>query len=443
MIAEAESAACRLGIGTLRAQQREVLAHLARRTPTFAALPTGYGKSLCFWMPAVAWGWRVWVLSPLLSLIEDQALACAALGVSTVAWRGGLGRAERMLLRERMLSGDWQVCFLSPERFLSWTTNGFFEALAERGLDADLYALDEIHCLEEWREFRVGYRELVAPLRRRLARGAGLLGLSASLSARESDAWMRELCDGVPHARVCADLGRENLTLRVRAVETEAERWLELVAALKGVRAPESALVYCHSREEVDDLARWLRSLGMPAVAYHAGLPSEERVARSHAFRAGRLRLVCATSAFGMGIDYPHVSRVVHFSMPRDLESYWQEVGRAGRSGAPAEATAFWRRSEIARVRGLDDRARERFLALWNAWAKGDCRKAVVADRLGISQGRCGKCDRCERGISSCAWWTEPAACLEDWVRERGENANVERSQASSLAREKIRERRG
>ncbi|MGZ3702678.1 MAG: helicase-related protein, partial [Bdellovibrionota bacterium] len=260
------------------------------------------------------------------------------------------------------------------------------------------------------------YRDLEAPLRQALSAGVPLLGLSASLPAAASQAWMSRFTPS--HLRVEASLGRENLHLRVVPLERERERWLWLLEALRGLRKPDSALVYCFSREETDDVARWLRSAGIPAVAFHAGLPTEERSERTRAFRAGHLRVICATAAFGMGIDYPFVARVIHFSMPRDLESYWQEVGRAGRSGQPANGIALWRRSEIARSRILSREGREKFFSLWSAWASGRCRKVVVAEQLGLAQAACGKCDRC-LDTRICAWWARPEAELPSWVSER------------------------
>ena len=341
-----------------------------------------------------------------------------------------------------MLSGEARITFLSPERFLLWRKNGFFTELASRGLDADLYVLDEMHCLEEWRGFRAGYQGLAEPLRSEIQRGASLLGLSASLALREAKVWMSELLGDENYSLVNAGLGRENLSLRVVALETEEERWLELVSCLRGLRAPYSALVYCSTRSEVDDVAQWLRSAGFEAVAYHAGLPPSVRAERSRAFRGGLLRVVCATSAFGMGIDYPRVARVIHFSMPRDLGSYWQEVGRAGRDGGDAVATAFWRRSEIARARRMGIQEREAFLSLWRNWAEAGCRKAAVATHLGWEEAPCGKCDRC-LPESSCArtfsqaWWTEPHAHLREWVslrRESGNESEVKERNFSAIA---------
>lgn len=426
MLGEALAAASTRGVSVLREHQLEVLRHLARGECLFASLPTGYGKSLCYWLPACAWDWRVWVISPLISLIEDQAMACRAMGVEAIAWVGGSSRTERAVLEQEMGGGRWKICFLSPERLHHWAESGYLQALVGMGLGPDLLAIDEMHCLEEWREFRTSYQDLFAPVRNLVARGSLLLGLSASLSLKEGRSWMKELCGDF--ALVETGIGRENLWLEVRPVEAEEERWIELLAALKGLTEPDSALIYCASREEADEISRWLRSAGLPAVAYHAGLPGYVRSSLSEAFRAGRLRIVCATSAFGMGIDYPHVSRVIHFSTPHDLESYWQEVGRAGRSGQPARALAFWRRSEVGRAERLSSRARERYHALWRAWSSGRCRRLVVAERLGLSGAECGRCDACVRAVLGTqelgaftrreTWWTQEENELSAWVQE-------------------------
>jgi ATP-dependent DNA helicase RecQ len=325
-----------------------------------------------------------------------------------------------------MLSGEARIAFLSPERLLLWQQSGFFDELVSRGRDADLYVLDEMHCLDEWRSFRIGYKNLAESLRRELLRGSVLLGLSASLALKEAETWMGELVGEEFFSIVNAGLGRENLNLCVLPLETEKERWLHLLSALRSLRSPETALVYCQSRNEADETARWLRSAGLEAIAYHAGLPAAERAERSRSFRAGRLRVVCATSAFGMGVDYPHVSRVIHFSMPRDLSSYWQEVGRAGRNGKNATAIAFWRRSEIVRARQMPLLEREAFFALWTAWAEGGCRKLAVAKHLGLEEKACGECDRCRDSGSwlydpGSAWWTEKSANLKHWVNCRRE----------------------
>lgn len=413
-----------------RPLQREALALLAAGENLFASLPTGYGKSLCYWAPAAAWAWKVWVVSPLVSLIQDQALSCAALGLSVVSWHGGISAEEKRGLEEKMRAGGYEICFLSPERLLHWWKSGFVEELEAKGEGPDLIALDEMHCFEEWRGFREGYREAFAPIRRLSERGVRVLGLSASLSRAQSDAWMAEVC--ASHRFLAAPLGRENLFLAVRALDSEQERWFWLAAAVSGIGEGDCALVYCSTREECDEASRWLRSAGFPASAYHAGLPAALRAARSRGFRAGALPILCATTAFGMGVDYPRVRRVIHFSLPHSLEAYWQEAGRAGRDGAPAFALALWRRSEIIRARGMSAEEKEKYFSLWRAWGSGICRKRVVGERLGMVEEDCGRCDRCagEENFfrewpnaaafrASEPWWVQPEARLTEWSKRK------------------------
>lgn len=413
----------------LKPHQREVLAALAEGQNVFAALPTGYGKSLCYWLPSLAWRWRIWVLSPLVSLMEDQRIACAEAGVRAVAVHANSRRNENELL-----SYDWEIVFLSPERLERWWENGLGRELCDAGLGPDLLVLDEMHCFEDWRDFRNGYQQAFAAIRELVGGGAQLLGLSASFRESESRAWMGEFCD--QHLRVAGPLARENLSLFVLPLEEGYWRWLFLAAFLRDLEAPESALVYCSSRAECDEITAWLQSAGFSATSYHAGLPASLRQERSQAFREGRLRVVCATSAFGMGIDYPHVRRVLHFSLPYDLESYWQEVGRAGRNGEEAWAVALWRRSEIARLRHFDALQFERYASLWRAWTAGGCRKRAVAERLGVVERECGKCDRCRAqndryedlpawlrdwstALEELPWWLEPEAQPDSWLAKK------------------------
>jgi ATP-dependent DNA helicase RecQ len=409
-----------------RPLQKQVLAALAAGENIFASLPTGYGKSLCYWAPAAAWGWKVWVVSPLVSLIQDQSLACTELGLSTASWHGGLNAQEKSKLEDSVREGSYQINFLSPERLLQWWQDGFVEELEARGVGPDLIALDEMHCFEEWRSFRPGYKEAFAPIRRLSERGVRVLGLSRS----QAESWMAELC--VAHRYLSAPLGRENLFLAVRAIEFEEERWFWLAASLSGLKEGDTALVYCASRAECDETTRWLRSAGYPAIAYHAGLPASVRAARSHGFRAGALPIVCATTAFGMGVDYPRVRRVIHFSLPHSLEAYWQEAGRAGRDGSPAYALALWRRSEIFRARGMGEEEKEKYFSLWRAWASGICRKQAVGERFGLREERCGRCDRCVGdGIffpdwpnaaalrDSEPWWVQREARLTEWSKQK------------------------
>lgn len=418
--------------GGLKPLQRSALRALAAGENVSVVLPTGYGKSLCFALPAAAWGWRVWVISPLVALMEDQAQGLRASGLRALSIHGSLSPAEIRGREQRLFAGEVDILWISPERLVAWERNGLLRQLRATGLLPRLLALDEVHCFEAWRGFRPGYNESVPILRRFHAAGAQVLGLTATIQRREAWLWMQEVCGA--HRHLAAGLGRERLALYVLPMAQESQRWVYLLSALKDLLSPRSALIYCETRRECDALAQWLRAAAIPACAFHAGLPRADRAAKLHAFRRGRLRVICATSAFGMGIDYPHVDRVIHFSLPACLDSYWQEVGRAGRGGQEAWALAFWRRSEWLRARRLQPQGRHRFLSLWQAWAADGCRRLAVANHLQLGEGAdCGNCDVCFRrakkwpearmewreAFHQRPWWLHPAAQPQAWAEKK------------------------
>lgn len=413
---------------SLREKQKEILGHLVSRKHVFGSLPTGYGKSACFWLPAKAWGWRVLVVSPLISLMEDQEISLRRLGIDPLVLHSNLSPGKRSSRECRLRFGSWSICIVSPEFFShEWETGAY------RSIGFDLLVIDEMHCLEEWKNFRMSYTELFSPVRRAVARGASVLGLSASMPRMQSDIWMQEFVSH--HQYVNGGLGRENLSLFVLPLEEANLRYILLLELLKNSGKEDTTLVYCHTREDADALAMWLHSVGIaPVAAYHAGMPAYIRRDRSRAFREGIFRVICATSAFGMGVDYAKVRRVVHFSMPYSLESYWQEVGRAGRDGESAIAVAFWKRSDIAIANTMSIEAKEKFFDLWKLWGAGVCRKGAVALQLGWKVQPCGRCDRCLHdrkegwvgGMHTWSdlwkkniWWLQDKIVLEQWAKKK------------------------
>lgn len=421
---------------SLKSLQKEALSQLFAGHSVFASLPTGYGKSLLYWLPALAWDWRVIVVSPLISLMEDQKITLDRLGISSVMIHSGMSEEERIAAEKCLFSAQVKICFLSPERISAWWENGKWARLASRGFFPDLIVLDEMHCLEDWREFRSSYQDFYEPVKRFLHQGSRLLGLSASFSRENCDLWMHEFLE--KYVYVGTGLERNNLSLFVLPILEDSERWLYLLSALRELKHPEAAIIYCSSREECMEVAAWLRSAGILATAYHAGLSHFHREAISRSFRQGACSIICATSAFGMGIDYPHVSRVIHFSLPYDLESYWQEVGRAGRSGQEAYAICFWRRSEIVRLRSMNEKMQEKYSVFWRALVqtqlRGECRKIAVAKNFNFLQEPCEKCDRCRAKRpdfsplwmngwdalwKKCVWWLEKESEPINWLEEK------------------------
>lgn len=411
----------------LKPQQLGVLKLLAEGENVFASLPTGFGKSLCYWLPAKAWGWKVLVVCPLISLMEDQKLALEKVGLKVLALHSNAGE-KAWLIEQRIEAEDWQVCLISPERFFQWRESGFFLKIKSIGID--LLVLDEMHCIQEWREFRHGYKLIYEPIKRLLETNVPLLGLSASMPVHISHEWMHELCENPRF--IYSRLGRENISLNVLPIEEGKLGWLFLVQELRNLQHPNSALVYCASRSQCEEVSQWLNSAGFNSVTYHAGLSKKLRSARLQAFRGGYLRIICCTSAFGMGIDYPFVDRVIHFSLPYSLQAYWQEVGRAGRGGVLAKAICFLRRSEINRARKMNEREKIEYEKLLHMFVSSNCRKILVGNYLGTTESACGACDNCLQTGESVSlkqnqeidffpkkniWWLESAAEIHTWIR--------------------------
>ena len=415
----------------LKPKQLEVLEYLASGENVFASLPTGYGKSLCYWLPAAAWKKKVWVISPLIALIEDQAMKCAEFGLRGIGLHSGLQKNEKAKREADLLEGHWDILFLSPERFLYWIQSGFCQTLLANGQGADLITVDEMHLMDDWREFRTSYAEIVAPLKAMLSEGVQFLGLSATFALSRRQYWLDLLAPKC--MQVDTPLGRENLSLQILPLEDGRLRWLYLQMALQDIPYGKSVIIYCSTKKECDELSRWLGSSGLLSATYHSETPSLFREHRLNGFREGKLRIICATSAFGMGVDYGGVERVIHFSLPYDLISYWQEAGRAGRDGDSAFAIAFFRRSEISRLRNLSGMARDGYIKLWQAWVKNDCRKKQIGIELGFPESEsCGCCSHCWKKnkaapkwlqrLLQCQdppWWLEKSAAPELWLKEK------------------------
>lgn len=400
----------RLGVEQVKPEQLEVVAALARGESVVALLPTGFGKSFCYQLPAVAWKWRVVVVQPLLALIADQKARAEALGLRVVDYHSRLTRVEKRQAELRLGKGDWDLLLLSPERLWLWWRQGRWAGIRRQ---SSLLVLDEAHCFVDWRAFRPAYAHLDAVLQDPDSRRLRILALSATLppDALELLArrWQR------PFIGIRGGLGRENLCLAVEACGSQGERLTRLCGSLRGMAGRAAAIVYCGTRGESDAVATFLRAAGWSARAFHAGQSLFTKAHILRAVRTGGLQVVCATTAFGMGIDCAEIERVVHWGPPLDLISYWQEVGRAGRSGAPAFATLLWNRSDALRLRqrfrespiaDRDWRARNA-RALIEFLHSRECRKRFLARHLGWECGDCDNCDRCRASARKNPWWID------------------------------------
>lgn len=396
-------------------QEAVVRAALARRD-VLAIMPTGGGKSLCFQLPAVLQPGVTLVVSPLIALMQDQVRLLQINGVAATFLNSSLEYAEASARLAGALRGEYKLLYLAPERLLqSEFMNGVLPRLANSpGVAA--FVIDEAHCVSEWgHDFRPEYRRL-AELRARHP-GVPTLAFTATATPRVREDIGRQLALSNPQIHI-ASFNRPNLFYSVRPKTKQTYR--ELLAR---ARRPEtSGIVYCLSRKRVDQLTAALRADGVSAAPYHAGLSAQERQRSQDAFIRDDVRVIVATIAFGMGINKPDVRWVVHYDLPRTLESYYQESGRAGRDGDPAQCMLYFGAADIrtaelliqqkvAPVSGepLEDEqriARRQLRQVLNYAESTQCRRAIQLRYFGESfDGPCGACDNC----------TEPRE-LRDWT---------------------------
>ena len=320
-----------------------------------AVMPTGSGKSLGFQLPAVVLPGTTLVVSPLISLMKDQVDELNRRGIRAAALHSLLSNDARRDALNAARQGALRLLYVAPERFAS----EYFVGLL-RELPIARFVIDEAHCVSEWgHDFRPDYRRLRAAAEecRRSDGTAGrppMAAFTATATPEVRDDIVDLLGLATPHV-IVAGFDRPNIELRVRPVSGEQEKH-ELLSALVGTRR---ALVYASTRRKAEAAAATLRAAHVEAAAYHAGLGDEERTRVQDGFASGAMRVVCATNAFGMGIDRPDVEAVIHVDIPGSIEAYYQEIGRAGRDGRQATATLLWNYADVKTREFLIDRERE------------------------------------------------------------------------------------
>ena len=383
------------GFRAFRPLQEEIIRDALAGRDVVALLPTGGGKSLCFQLPAVVREGLTVVVSPLIALMKDQVDALDAAGVPATFINSSLDGDE---VRRRLVAageGRFRLLYVAPERLMM---PAFLSAL--RGFDVGAVAVDEAHCISEWgHDFRPEYRRL-AELRDLLP-GVPIMALSATATERVRVDIAVSLRLRDPRCYV-ASFDRPNLLYRVEAKGDATDQILALLQR----RRDESGIVYAQTRAAVERLAERLREAGVSAAAYHAGMEAPDRSRTQEAFKRDEVRVVCATVAFGMGIDKPNVRFVVHHDLPKDLESYYQETGRAGRDGLPSECLLLFRSADaVKHVHFIEEkpdpderaRARAKLDQVVRFAESGECRRAAVLAYFGEARdgGPCGACDNC------------------------------------------------
>ncbi|MFZ4818498.1 MAG: DNA helicase RecQ [Limisphaerales bacterium] len=385
------------GYTGFRPHQEEIIRDALAGRDVFALLPTGGGKSLCFQLPALARPGLTVVISPLIALMKDQVDQLCANGVAATFLNSSLSEKERKARWRGLHQGEFKLLYLSPERLMIGE-GSLFDAL--RQWNVQQVAVDEAHCISEWgHDFRPEYRQL--SLLREQFTELPFMALTATATTRVRDDIIRQLRLKDPSVHV-ASFNRPNLTYRVIPKSQAYRQVLDFVKA----RPKESGIVYCFSRASADSVAAKLAQDGVKSLAYHAGLSGKERSANQDAFLRDEVRVVCATVAFGMGINKPNVRFVIHHDLPKNIEGYYQETGRAGRDGLPGECLLLYSPGDVAKQTAfiaektdLDEQriAREQLQQISHYADSSECRRAGLLGYFGevYPQANCGTCDNC------------------------------------------------
>ena len=383
------------GYSSFRGQQEEIIEHLCTGGDAVVLMPTGGGKSLCYQIPALVRPGTGVVISPLIALMEDQVVALEALGVKAAYLNSSLTPEEAHEVQARFRSGDLDLLYLAPERLVQERTLRLLEQT-----EVSLFAIDEAHCVSQWgHDFRTDYLGL-SVLHERFPT-VPRVALTATAAPAAHDELTRRLAMGEARHFV-SSFDRPNIQYRI-AEKTSPRR--QLVQLIKDEHPGEAGIVYCLSRKSTEQFADYLCEQGIDAMAYHAGLPQEERSARQARFLREDGVVMVATIAFGMGIDKPDVRFVAHVDLPKSVEGYYQETGRAGRDGLPATAWMVYGLGDVVAQRRLISQSEgspqhrqnlsrhlDSMLALCESLT---CRRQQILQYFGEESGPCGNCDTC------------------------------------------------
>ncbi|RVT82027.1 DNA helicase RecQ [Rhodobacteraceae bacterium CCMM004] len=385
------------GFSEFRAGQEEIVEAVVAGQPVLAIMPTGGGKSLCYQLPALCRDGLTVVISPLIALMRDQVRGLQAAGVAAGALTSGNTADETDAVHAAIDDGTLKLLYIAPERLAAGGT----ERLLRRA-GVGLIAVDEAHCVSQWgHDFRPDYLRIGA-LRR--AFDVPLAAFTATADAETRDEIVARLFDGVPPTTFLHGFDRPNIHLAFAPKDQPRRQILAFADARKG----QSGIVYCATRAKTESLAAALSEAGHTACAYHGGMEAEARRHVEARFAVEDGLIVCATVAFGMGVDKPDIRWVAHADLPKSIESYYQEIGRAGRDGAPAETLTLYgaddirlRRAQIDEGAAPDDRKAAdhgRLNTLLGLAEALGCRRRQLLAYFGDTLGEdCGNCDLCDR----------------------------------------------
>ncbi len=403
------------GYASFRGEQEATVAHVAGGGDALVLMPTGGGKSLCYQIPALLRPGVGIVVSPLIALMQDQVDALLQVGVRAAFLNSSQDESTAAAVTRRLLDGELDLLYVAPERLLTGRFLSILDTLDE-GQRIALFAIDEAHCVSQWgHDFRPEYRELTV-LHERFPR-VPRIALTATADAPTRAEIVERLA--LENARqFVASFDRPNIRYRVTQKANARQQLLDF---LRAEHKGEAGIVYCLSRRKVDETAEWLRGEGVSALAYHAGLDQATRAAHQSRFLREEGVVMVATIAFGMGIDKPNVRFVAHLDLPKSMEAYYQETGRGGRDGLPADAWMTYGLGDVVSMRQMlasgeasEERKRlelRKLDALLAYCESTTCRHQSILRYFGESHpGNCGNCDNCLQPVET--WDATEAAQL-------------------------------